>query len=207
MNGIDKLFHLKYLSLRDTKMSKLPSGILKLYGLETLDISNTFIEELPSEIVRLIKIQHLLAHHGFNGASGAMKIPNGIGNMRNLRVISGFNVINSSLSAVEELAYLKFEEGAMPKLEKLEVPFFVSVAKANGFDLGIINLPCLKHAKIRLDNTDATSSESKTAAAAIRNEANAHPSHPRVLVYGEMEQDVEENDIDKEASCTNEEER
>ena len=46
--------------------------------------------------------------------------------------------------------YVKFEEGAMPKLEKLEVPFSVSVAKAYGFSLGINHLPCLKHAKIRL---------------------------------------------------------
>lgn len=64
MNGIDKLFQLKYLSLRGTDISKLPSGISRLYGLETLDISDTHIEELPSEIVQLIKLQHLLACNG-----------------------------------------------------------------------------------------------------------------------------------------------
>ena len=35
-----------------------------------------------------------------------MKIPNGIGNMRNLQVISGFNIIKSSWCAVEELGNL-----------------------------------------------------------------------------------------------------
>ena len=78
--------------------------------------------------------------------------------------------------------YVKFEEGAMPKLEKLKVPFVVSVAKAYGFSLGINHLPCLKHAEVILDNREATSSERKAAAAAIRNEANANPNHPRVFI-------------------------
>ena len=37
MNGIDKLFQLKYLSLRGTNMSEIPSGIVRLYDLETLE--------------------------------------------------------------------------------------------------------------------------------------------------------------------------
>jgi len=94
--------------------------------------------------------------------------------------------------------YLKIEEGAMPKLEKLNVPFFVSVAKAYGFSLGIDHLPCLKHAEVELDDGDATSSESKAAAAAIRNEANANPIHPRVFILGIMEEDTEESSTDDE---------
>jgi disease resistance protein RPM1 len=349
MNGIDKLFQLKYLSFSRTNMRELPSGIVRLYGLETLDLRDTCIEELPPEIVQLIKLQHLLASVG---AAGGVKIPNRIGNMRNLRVISGFNVIESSLGAVEELGnltalyelyihldgggsqeykrheemllsslcklggcklqslsiraansiplqflyswsplpsslksfqmstsyyfpkmpkwiapkltrlacldinlveiteedlrilgemralvflwltfkgaqnerivirghafpclkefrlsisnsgarptYVKFEEGAMPKLEKLDVPFFVSVAKAYGFSLGINHLPCLKHADVELHNIHATSSESKAAAAAIRTEANAHSNHPRVVTIGEMEEDAEGSYTDEE---------
>ncbi|KAF8700329.1 hypothetical protein HU200_034261 [Digitaria exilis] len=333
MNGIDKLFHLKYLSLRGTDMAKLPSGILRLYDLETLDLRNTYIKELPAEIVQLIKLLHLLLgrSNGYYHIEGRTKIPNGIGNMRNLRVISCFNVIESSLGAVEELGnltalkelhvqldgrgsqeykrheemllsslcklgicnlqslwiistdltplqfldywsplpsylqifrmitpyifpkmpkwiapkqttlayldiglaevteenlrilgemrallslelwflgghdgmlifrghgfpclkelhlvqyhhlsaratYCKFEKGALPKLEKLKVAFFVSVAKEGGFELGIKNLPCLKYVEVRLGNRD------EAAAAAIRNEANAHPNHPRVFI-------------------------
>ncbi|KAG2602984.1 hypothetical protein PVAP13_5KG737150 [Panicum virgatum] len=359
-NGIDKLFQLKYLSLRGTDMSKLPSGIVRLYGLETLDLSNTYIKELPPEIVQLIKLRHLLIarygsmySHEHSWFKATTKIPDGIGNMRNLRVISGFNVIENSLGAVEELGnltalqelhieldgrgsqkykkheemllsslcklggcklqslwihaanstplqfldswsplpsslqrfqmttsyyfpkmpkwitpkltglaylninlveimeedlhvlgemrallslvltfqgaqneriivrghafpclkefclltsssyvtrptYVKFEEGAMPKLEKLEVPFSVSVAKAYGFSLGINHLPCLKHAEVELDDGGATFSESKAAAAAIRNEANANPNHPRVFILGIMEEDTEESSTDDE---------
>ncbi|KAG2657543.1 hypothetical protein PVAP13_1KG149200 [Panicum virgatum] len=220
MNGIDKLFQLKYLSLRGTDMLKLPSGIVRLHGLETLDLTNTYIRELPPKIGQLIKLRHLLIaryrnmySHEHSRFQAITKIPDGIGNMRNLQVISGFNVTESSLGAVEELGnltalqelnfeldgrgsqeykretYLKFEEGAMPKLEKLDVPFFVSVAKAYGFTLGINHLPCLKHAEVSLDNIDATSSESKAAAAAIRNEAKANSNHPRVFIYREMEEE------------------
>jgi disease resistance protein RPM1 len=361
MTGIDKLFQLKYLSFRGTDMLKLPSGISRLYGLETLDIRCTRTEELPSEIAQLIKLQHLLASSGYYESSGITKIPNGIGNMRNLRVISGFNVIKSSFNAVEELGnltaleqlylqldgrgsqeykkheemllsslcklgrcklqslwirapdstplqfldswsplpsslqrfrmttsyyypkmpkwivpelsslayldinlieiteedlctlgelcallylelwlkgvqreklivrghvfpclkefylvtptydgtratYLKFEEGAMPKLEKLQVPFLVSAAKEYGFTLGIDHLPCLKHAEVRLRNEHATYSESKAAAAAIRKEANAHPNHPRVFIYGEMEEEPEESDTSEEESGIDKEE-
>ncbi|XP_044954302.1 disease resistance protein RGA5-like [Hordeum vulgare subsp. vulgare] len=105
MEGIDKLFQLKYLSFRGTDMSKLPSGIVKLYGLETLDIRNTQIEELPTGIIRLVKLQHLLTAR-YPGPHGEIKLPNGIGNMRNLQAISGFNIIKSPLRAVEELGNL-----------------------------------------------------------------------------------------------------
>ena len=106
MNGIDKLFQLKYLSLRGTNMSEIPSGIVKLSDLETLDLTNTYIEVLPSRIVQLTKLQYLLVRsfHLFGG--GHTKIPDGIGKMSNLRVITGFNITKSSLGAVAELGNL-----------------------------------------------------------------------------------------------------
>ncbi|KAF7092042.1 hypothetical protein CFC21_094563 [Triticum aestivum] len=108
MNGIDKLFQLKYLSFRGTRMSRLPSEIVRLYDLETLDLRNTHIEELPARIILLSKLQHLLTETDsyYIVRKGGTKIPNGIGNMRNLEVISGFNIIKSSLCAVEELGNL-----------------------------------------------------------------------------------------------------
>uniref|UniRef100_A0A453Q1K1 Disease resistance protein RPM1 n=4 Tax=Aegilops tauschii subsp. strangulata TaxID=200361 RepID=A0A453Q1K1_AEGTS len=108
MNGIDKLFLLKYLSFRGTDMLKLPSGVLRLYDLETLDLRNTHIEGLPTGIIQLVKLQHLLTgRYPYSGtAHGKTKIPNGIGTMKNLQAISGFNIIKSSLCAVEELGNL-----------------------------------------------------------------------------------------------------
>jgi disease resistance protein RPM1 len=108
MNGIDKLFQLKYFSLRDTDISKIPSGIVRLYDLETLDLRDNDIEELPSRIVQLTKLQYLLLAPSVLFSNGGLitKIPDGIGNMSNLRVITGFNITKSSLGAVAELGNL-----------------------------------------------------------------------------------------------------
>jgi disease resistance protein RPM1 len=339
MSSMDKLFQLRYLSLRSTCISKVPLGIVMLRDLETLDLRDTFIEDLPPSIVQLDKLQHLLTARCI--FYGETKIPSGIGKMRSLRVISGFNITKSSVGAVEELEsltslielhvvfngggsdkykkheemlisslcklgkyklqsfrihskdstplefldswsplpsslqifimstsyylpkapkwiapaltslaylninlsevteedililgempalislelwfkavrkerlavqgigfrclkefyfihsyyvagarYLLFEKGALPKVEKLQVPFYVSVAKAYGLYLGIEHLPCLKDAEISLYNEGAASSESKAAAVSIRNEANVHPNRPRVTIFGAEE--------------------
>ncbi|KAI4983054.1 hypothetical protein ZWY2020_023546 [Hordeum vulgare] len=104
MSGIDNLVQLKYLSFRGTDMLKLPSGVVRLYGLETLDLRDTHIEELPSGITQLVKLQYLLiARYAYRHET---KIPNGIGTMKNLQAISGFNIIKSSLCGVEELGNL-----------------------------------------------------------------------------------------------------
>ncbi|KQK19987.1 putative disease resistance RPP13-like protein 3 [Brachypodium distachyon] len=109
MSPMDKLFQLKFVSFKNTYISELPSGIVTLHGLETLDLRNTYIDELPAGIDQLIKLQHLLTESGpyrYRYRHGRMKVPNGIGNMRSLQVVSGFNISLSSVGAVEELGNL-----------------------------------------------------------------------------------------------------
>lgn len=92
--------------------------------------------------------------------------------------------------------YLVFETGTTPKLEKLWMPLSVSMAKGHGFIIGLGHLPCLKYAEIILCDEGATSYESKAAAAAIRNEANANPNRPRVNIRGEwIGEDKSEADV------------
>uniref|UniRef100_A0A0E0B7J5 Uncharacterized protein n=1 Tax=Oryza glumipatula TaxID=40148 RepID=A0A0E0B7J5_9ORYZ len=79
-------------------------------------------------------------------------------------------------------AYLRFEKGAMPKLEKLELPSHVLMAKSHGFYFGINNLLCLKEAVVRIYNVGANHSDSEAAVAAIRREANENPNHPRLAI-------------------------
>jgi disease resistance protein RPM1 len=104
MNSVEKLFQLKYLGLKETDISRLPSGIVMLSDLETLDFRYTSVHELPvhelpAGFVQLTKLQHLLAVRG-------TKIPSGIGNMKNLRVISGVNATTSPAAALDELRNL-----------------------------------------------------------------------------------------------------
>ncbi|VAH12761.1 unnamed protein product [Triticum turgidum subsp. durum] len=100
MDGMEKLFQLKYLSFSGSDIWELPSGVVMLHDLETLDLRGTSVNDLPARIVQLTKLQHLL------GDSYKKKIPIGIGNMTNLREISGFDITMSSVRAVEELGSL-----------------------------------------------------------------------------------------------------
>ncbi|KAL6849952.1 hypothetical protein ACP4OV_020579 [Aristida adscensionis] len=61
LKDICKLSLLRYLSLRGTAISQLPSMLGKLKGLVTLDIRKTFITELPKSITQLQNLSHLLA--------------------------------------------------------------------------------------------------------------------------------------------------
>lgn len=98
LENTDKLFQLKYLSLRGSDISHIPRQIAKLQNLLTLDISETFVEELPTELCLLKKLLHLLGN--------SLKLPDGIGNVRNLQALTGINISNSSASTVPELGEL-----------------------------------------------------------------------------------------------------
>uniref|UniRef100_A0ACD5WGD1 Uncharacterized protein n=2 Tax=Avena sativa TaxID=4498 RepID=A0ACD5WGD1_AVESA len=110
LKGLDKLFNLKYLKLRGMGISKLPPGIVMLSNLETLDLRGTNVEELPTGFLQLTKLQHLITENG-------TKIPNGIADMMNLRVISGFNITQSPSDAVEDLGNLTKLNGLNVQLD------------------------------------------------------------------------------------------
>jgi Leucine-rich repeat (LRR) protein len=61
LRHIGDLPHLRYLSLRGTKISKLPSSLQNLRWLETLDIQGTQVTRLPHGIFKLEKLRYLLA--------------------------------------------------------------------------------------------------------------------------------------------------
>ncbi|KAF7848125.1 hypothetical protein BT93_L2272 [Corymbia citriodora subsp. variegata] len=56
------LFHLKYLSLRETNVRIIPRSIGTLQNLQTLDLKHTLVFELPVEITKLEKLQYLLVY-------------------------------------------------------------------------------------------------------------------------------------------------
>ncbi|XP_052136484.1 disease resistance protein Pikm1-TS-like [Oryza glaberrima] len=56
---ICKMLMLRYLSVRNTRVSKLPPQIKELRILRTLDISRTNISEIPSEVCELERLQML----------------------------------------------------------------------------------------------------------------------------------------------------
>ncbi|PAN13379.1 hypothetical protein PAHAL_2G332500 [Panicum hallii] len=65
LKHIGELQHLRYLSLRGTDISKLPSSLQNLRYLETLDIQDTRVRQLPSSIVKLEDLRYLVAGVNF----------------------------------------------------------------------------------------------------------------------------------------------
>ncbi|CAL4994116.1 unnamed protein product [Urochloa decumbens] len=59
--SIGNLFNLKYIGLRNTRITSLPDSIKNLSNLQTLDVKSTSIKALPPGIVNLTKLRHLIA--------------------------------------------------------------------------------------------------------------------------------------------------
>ncbi|GMY30898.1 disease resistance protein RPM1-like [Fagus crenata] len=107
---VGNLFHLKYLSLRDTKVEKLPKSIGKLKNLETLDLKYSHVSELPVEISGLSKLRYLAAYFENNDSKynihfrRGVKIHSGIRCLQSLEKL--FNIEANNAALIEELGSL-----------------------------------------------------------------------------------------------------
>lgn len=106
-------YHLRYLSLRNTKVKMVPSHIIgTLHNLETLDLKETCVRELPVDILKLQKLRHLLVYrskvkgyaqfyskHGF-------KAPTEIGNLQSLQKLCFVEANHDSGMIIRQLGKL-----------------------------------------------------------------------------------------------------
>ncbi|PON38691.1 NB-ARC domain, LRR domain containing protein [Parasponia andersonii] len=109
---IGSLFHLKYLSVRGTRVGSLPKSIGKLQNLETLDLKQSLVPVLPVEIKRLHKLRHLFAYHSdwnkdyhINRQKG-VKADRGIGQLQSLQKLYFIEVDIVGFDIFEELSKL-----------------------------------------------------------------------------------------------------
>jgi disease resistance protein RPM1 len=109
IEGIAGLTNLRYLSIRDTPITKLPDKIYQLRLLEFLDIRRTEVQNLPMGMGRLKKLAYLHCDK--------MRLQEWIGKMVALSWLSQFDIFQSKLLAVEEL-------GNLSKLRKLVLWWF-----------------------------------------------------------------------------------
>uniref|UniRef100_A0A0D9X7R9 AAA+ ATPase domain-containing protein n=1 Tax=Leersia perrieri TaxID=77586 RepID=A0A0D9X7R9_9ORYZ len=105
IENIGSLSQLRYVRLGN--VSKIPRQIGKLKLLQTLDLRGTEVKKLPESIVKLLQLVRLFLSCG-------VELPNGIGNMEALQVLSSFDGTVNSLSIIQEL-------GNLTKLKDLEV--------------------------------------------------------------------------------------
>ena len=131
---LGNLLHLKYLSLRDTRVSHLPKSIGKLQNLEFLDLSYSSVERLPVEVNRFPKLRYLL---------GRPKWAFGFfvrGSLGQLELLQTLFLINAGDDHERKLIN---EIGMLKQLRKLGI---VNLKKENGRDLCIAleNMPHLR---------------------------------------------------------------
>ncbi|KAF8017624.1 hypothetical protein BT93_H2730 [Corymbia citriodora subsp. variegata] len=109
---VSALFHLKYLSLRKTKVRIIPGSIGKLQNLETLDLKHTLVSDLPVEITKLKKLQYLLVYRYLKSdrcfyITSGFTAPQGIGAMASLQKLRCVKARGGrSKNTVEELGEL-----------------------------------------------------------------------------------------------------
>ncbi|KAL6619739.1 hypothetical protein ACP70R_034878 [Stipagrostis hirtigluma subsp. patula] len=117
-----KMLLLKYLSLRGTDITQLPSEINHLRELEVLDIRQTKVPENATRHVLLLKLKRLLGSHidsslsnsdkgttiQANKSVSTVQIPQKIGKMANLEVLSNVKAQDSNdLKEIGTLCYLR----------------------------------------------------------------------------------------------------
>ncbi|CAO2146686.1 unnamed protein product [Urochloa humidicola] len=122
-------FRLKYLSVRNTPVSKLPPQITELSYLETLDVSHTQISKLPSQMWELLRelrvldlrgtqvrvlpgpmrhraahLKHVLINGDETDSSTVTEVPEDIVYCPRLESLETVDLSNCSVSFVENLA-------------------------------------------------------------------------------------------------------
>uniref|UniRef100_A0ACD5T6P5 Uncharacterized protein n=1 Tax=Avena sativa TaxID=4498 RepID=A0ACD5T6P5_AVESA len=112
LNHICHMFLLRYLSLRNTKISNIPPIISNLCYLETLDLRKTRVTELPSQVGQLPELSDLLVGSDQDPSANArVKIPTGFryfGSLRTLETIhlSDAWLLLDSLPHLTEIAIM-----------------------------------------------------------------------------------------------------
>uniref|UniRef100_J3N725 Uncharacterized protein n=1 Tax=Oryza brachyantha TaxID=4533 RepID=J3N725_ORYBR len=95
IEDIANLCQLRYLSLKNTHIKRLPVQIRKLEFLQTLDIRHTGVQELPGSIIHLKQLMRLEAD--------PIGLPDGFANMEALQELSWVHICKSSKNFVQDL--------------------------------------------------------------------------------------------------------
>ncbi|KAJ1384188.1 Virus X resistance protein-like, coiled-coil domain [Sesbania bispinosa] len=105
--NLGDLFHLSYLSFRNTKVKSLPGSIGNLHNLETLDLRQTMVREIPREINHLRKLRHLLAYDMSKGVGYGIQLKGGIGDVESLQTLREVEADHGGVELIRELERLR----------------------------------------------------------------------------------------------------
>uniref|UniRef100_A0A3B6U5H9 Uncharacterized protein n=1 Tax=Triticum aestivum TaxID=4565 RepID=A0A3B6U5H9_WHEAT len=98
--NIGRLFQLKHLNLRNTRINELSEQIGLLVFLQMLDIRGTYVNKLPASIANLRRLVYLLTDTG-------VIFPDGIAKMQALEILKRVAVFKQSVNFLQEVGQLK----------------------------------------------------------------------------------------------------
>lgn len=127
---VGDLIHLTYLGLKHSNIYELPARLGKLQALQTLDIrwcGN--LSTLSPEVLSLARLRHLKMLKNIN-VSG-MKLPEGIGRLRNLLTLTGMHAGGGIAEELDKLTQLR-KLGVMDVAEENAGELYTSIMKMQG---------------------------------------------------------------------------
>ncbi|XP_058202695.1 disease resistance protein RPM1-like [Rhododendron vialii] len=109
---VGNLLHLRYLSVKMTRVKIIPKSIGNLHNLQTLNLADSLVEVLQIGILsRLRKLRHLIGR--------ALMIQGGIGHLEELQTLRGLEANDDLIKELEKLRQLRKLDEAPSSFEGL----------------------------------------------------------------------------------------
>ncbi|WVZ81527.1 hypothetical protein U9M48_028893 [Paspalum notatum var. saurae] len=141
IKNIGLLLHLKYVHFpRSSYINALPRSVGNLRNLQTLDIRRSHIATLHSEITKLESLRSLRCSRisVMNRPRPGIKVPKGVGSLKQLQILEKVDITLTSRKAVKEL-------GELTQLRKLVVRGAGAFdKKSKAFCEAVEKLSCLR---------------------------------------------------------------
>ncbi|KAL7148702.1 hypothetical protein ABFS83_06G196700 [Erythranthe nasuta] len=167
---IGELTGLRYLGLRNTKISELPRSLGRLKKLEVLDVAKNYTN-VPNVIWEMDTLRHLYMHHGHRFMGGPLRIHT----LKNLHTLSYIRTDNFVHENLTQLASLRI----------LGIVILSSNFKFNTLCSSLKNLVCLKVFSVYMNSIsmDVLSTMGNLTKLKLRGQLIKLPDFPPNLSY------------------------
>ncbi|XP_047043946.1 disease resistance protein Pik-2-like [Lolium rigidum] len=123
MGFICRMHLLRFLNLKGTDISGLPSRIGQLEHLQTLDVRSTCLKYLPKTVTQLEKLENLLYSNKHSFWDFHWEAPKGLRKMKALRKLNNLTVRSKNIDVIEEI-------GELEQLQELDISFIPGIPQA-----------------------------------------------------------------------------
>ncbi|KAL6658074.1 hypothetical protein ACP70R_003660 [Stipagrostis hirtigluma subsp. patula] len=162
--------HLRSIDASGSTLSELPRWFSSLSELSCLSITVNVLRQDDVQLLGALPVLRFLTLEVADGSSSEERLV--IDSDQRFQSLVEFKFVHY------HRCWLVFAQGAMPKLQKLELFFEVQKREGGGIDDGLENLASLKHVIVEVDCEDARHSEVKRVETKFKNAIGMHPNHP-----------------------------